>query len=180
MTELEFEKVCRGTMPRVAGELAWGTATANYFNSNSVSNPFRANESIATVINGAMIGGLGSSIPAYGPVRSGVFATGSSGRASAGASYYGAMEMSGNLWERVIITTNPTGTAFTATLGDGSLTVLGESNQTSWPSPATAIGVGTRGGDYANTALYARISDRSGVATPDALRSYNYGGRGVR
>lgn len=181
MTELEFEKVCRGTMPRVAGELAWGTPAFNYFYSHtSIINPYRANEVVTTVINGAMAGGLNSALGQYGPLRSGIFATGSSGRASAGASYYGAMEMSGNLWERVIITTNPTGTAFTGTLGDGSLTVLGDANQATWPVATTAIGVGLRGGDYVNTAAYGRISDRAAVGTPDANRQYNYGGRGVR
>lgn len=180
MTELEFEKVCRGTAPRVAGEYIWGTTTINPFYSNTLTNGYKANEGYATVINGACVYGLGSSSPSYGPVRCGIFATGSSGRASAGASYYGAMEMGGNLWERVITTANATGTAFTGVLGDGTLTVLGESNQTNWPSPATAIGVGNRGGDYINTAVYVRTSDRSSVGTPDAAREINFGGRGVR
>jgi len=180
MTELEYEKVCRGTAPRVAGEYPWGTTTINYYNSTSISNGYKPNESVATVLNGACVAGLGSSSGNYGPLRCGIFATGSSGRASAGASYYGAMEMGGNLWERVITTTNTTGTAFTGNLGDGTLTVNGDQNQTNWPAPATAIGVGVKGGDYINVAAYVRTSDRSSVATPDAARQINYGGRGVR
>ena len=31
MTELEFEKICRGTAPRVAGEYPWGTTDFNYY-----------------------------------------------------------------------------------------------------------------------------------------------------
>lgn len=180
MTELEFEKVCRGTAPRVAGEYPWGTTTANIFYSSNVSNGLKANESIATVLNGACVYGLGSSSPSYGPVRCGIFATGSSGRASAGASYYGAMEMGGNLWERVISTANVTGTAFTGVLGDGALTVTGDLNQANWPSPTTAAGVGTRGGDYINTSVYLRTSDRGGIGAGDATRQINFGGRGVR
>jgi formylglycine-generating enzyme required for sulfatase activity len=180
MTELEFEKICRGTAPRVAGEFAWGTTAIGAYNSNSVTNPFRANEFVNAVINGPCFVALGSASVNFGPGRCGLFATGSSGRASAGASYYGAMEMSGNLWERVIVTTNPSGTAFAGVLGDGALTVIGDANQATWPSPTTAIGVGNRGGDYVNPAAFSRISDRASVGTPDAARQYNLGGRGVR
>ena len=163
MTELEFEKICRGTVPRVAGEYAWGTTTINAYYSSGVVNPLKANESVPSVINGACAVALNSGSVIYGPLRCGIFATGSSGRASSGASYYGAMEMSGNLWERVIVTANATGTAFSGVLGDGTLTVNGDSNQTNWPAPLTAIGVGLRGGDYVNTAAYPRTSDRGGV-----------------
>jgi formylglycine-generating enzyme required for sulfatase activity len=180
ITELEFEKVCRGTAPRVAGEYPWGSTTINPYYSNGVSNAFKANESVGSVLNGSCAYGLGSNSGSYGPLRCGIFATGSSGRASAGASYYGAMEMGGNLWERVIVTQNTTGTAFTGTLGDGTLTVTGDANQATWPAPETAVGVGIRGGDYVNTAIYVRTSDRGGVTTPDFNRQYNYGGRGVR
>lgn len=180
MTELEFEKICRGTAPRVAGEYVWGTTAVNYYNSTNVSNPFKPNEVVGSVLNGSCAAGLGSGNPGYGPLRCGIFATGSSGRASSGASYYGAMEMGGNLWERVVSTVNTTATAFNGTLGDGTLTVTGEANQATWPSPTTAVGSGFRGGDYVNVASYIRTSDRASIASADATRVYNYGGRGVR
>lgn len=36
-----------------------------------------------------------------GPVRVGIYATANSGRDTAGATYWGVMEMSGNLWGRL-------------------------------------------------------------------------------
>ena len=38
MTEMEYEKICRGILPRVAGEYAWGTTTINSVTSNLVAN----------------------------------------------------------------------------------------------------------------------------------------------
>ncbi len=185
MTELEYEKICRGTMPRVAGEYPWGTTTINaYTQAVAGTNAFKPNEAFTPVLNGACMYNLVNiygTIPAgFGPVRCGIFATGSSGRASAGAAYYGVMEMGGNLWERTITTQNPTGTAFTGNLGDGTISVIGDHNQTSWPSSTTAVGVGSRGGDIYNSAAYVRTSDRSNVVTAAPLRDVTYGGRGVR
>lgn len=183
MTELEFEKICRGTLPRVAGEYVWGTTTINQFISTSAGTNFlKPNEAFDAVVNGACMYGLYSitSGTPYGPMRVGVFASGSSGRGSSGSSYYGAMEMGGNVWERVVTTANPTGTAFNGTLGDGTLSVIGEANQATWPAPATAIGSGYRGGDYTNVASYVRISDRASVGTVSIAREINSGGRGVR
>jgi formylglycine-generating enzyme required for sulfatase activity len=183
MTELEFEKVCRGTMSRVAGEYPWGTTAITAYTAGNIANSFRPNENVATVVSGPcmynLINILGTIPAGYGPSRSGIFATGSSGRAAAGASYYGAMDMGGNVWERTITTANTTGTAFTGNLGDGSLNTLGDANQTSWP-PLTAVGAGFRGGDFYNAAAYVRTSDRGNVATVSTTREVMYGGRGVR
>ena len=53
-----------------------------------------------------------------GPLRCGFAAKSATDRYSAAATYYGVMEMSGNLAERVINTRTTQGAAFTATLGD--------------------------------------------------------------
>jgi len=180
MTEMEFEKICRGTQPRVAGEYAWGTtdiAPINNFSAGLI-NDFQANETYTPAINGACAVAVGSISGVYGPLKVGVFATGTSGRASSGAAYYGVMEMSGNLQERCVTTANATGTAFNGTLGDGTLTANGDSNQATWPSPTTAVGICFKGGDYVSPATQARISHRN--TTVDAARYPIYGGRGVR
>jgi formylglycine-generating enzyme required for sulfatase activity len=107
MTELEFEKICRGTMARVAGEYPWGTTDLNgYFSTSIVAGTgFRANENIATIVNGrCMFSGQNVvATSTYGPARVGMFATSSSGRSSSGAAYYGVMDMSGNVWERKVV-----------------------------------------------------------------------------
>lgn len=180
MTELEFEKVCRGTTPRVAGEYPWGDTNINAYNSTTVINPLQPNEMANTVLNGRCAHALGTGSGAYGPLKVGVFATASSGRSSAGASYYGAMEMGGNVVERTVCVANASGTAFNGTLGDGTLTSTGDANQATWPSVTTATGIGQRGGDYVNAATNVRTSDRTYASTTNADRTYTYGGRGVR
>lgn len=180
MTELEFEKVCRGTMPRVAGEYPWGDTNITAFYSTTVTSPFQPGEVANAIGNGRCAYGLGSASGAYGPLRVGLFATASSGRSSAGASYYGAMEMAGNVVERTVTVGNAAGVLFTGVLGDGTLTAIGDANQANWPSVTTASGIGFRGGEYVSPASYLRTSDRQTAATTNAARAYTTGGRGVR
>ena len=89
-------------------------------------------------------------------------------------------EFGGNVWERVVTTSTPTGTAFNGTLGDGTLSVTGDANQATWPAPATAIGAGFKGGDYISNATVVRTSDRAYVTSVSTTRDTNTGGRGVR
>lgn len=182
MTELEFEKICRGPMPRIALEYPWGSTNLTYVHSlmAGLINDLTASESYSPIANGMCTYGVGVSTTTYGPTRSGIYATGSSGRESAGATYYGVMEMGGNVRERTVTTGNATGVLFTGNLGDGILATNGDPNQTSWPSPTTATGSGHRGGNWVGIAGEVRISDRSGAASTDAARAYVYGGRGVR
>ncbi|MCW3103705.1 MAG: hypothetical protein JWO09_2145 [Bacteroidetes bacterium] len=182
MSEMEFEKVCRGPVARVAGEYPWGsTAITQVYNTlGGMSGLLTATEAYTPASNGMCSYGVGTASAVYGPLRAGIFATGSSGRASAGATYYGVMEMGGNLWERTVTTGNAAGVAYTGVAGDGTLDVNGEANQATWPSPVTATGSGFRGGDYVNTAVYVRTSDRASATSAVTTRSYNQGGRGVR
>ncbi|MGZ3864179.1 MAG: SUMF1/EgtB/PvdO family nonheme iron enzyme [Bacteroidia bacterium] len=181
-TEMEFEKICRGTMPRVSGEYVWGSTniTQVYNTLAGMANVNTASESFSPASNGLCAYGVATANGAYGPLRSGIFATGSSGRESSGATYYGVMEMGGNCYERAITTNNATGVAFTGTLGDGTLTTTGDANQSTWPSAATATGVGQRGGQWVSAATLVRTSDRSQMSSVDAARTYLNGGRGVR
>ncbi|MEC4004734.1 SUMF1/EgtB/PvdO family nonheme iron enzyme [Flavobacterium sp. SUN052] len=182
MTEMEFEKVCRGTVNRVADEYPWGTIEMNaiYSQLGGLINDYLANETWTPATNGTCAAGIGSGSGIYGPVKVGAFATGTSGRASAGASYYGAMELGGNVAERFITTSNASGTAFNGTLGDGTITASGMANQATWPDPTTAVGVGFRGGDYVNVVARVKTSDRASITTVSAVRQYNFGGRGAR
>jgi formylglycine-generating enzyme required for sulfatase activity len=182
MTELEFEKICRGAMPRMAGEYVWGSTniTQVYSTLGGLTNDLTASESYSPTANGMCCYGIGVSTTTYGPLRSGIFATGSSGRESAGATYYGVMEMGGNVRERTVTTGNATGVLFTGNAGDGTLATNGDPNQTSWPSPVTAVGSGHRGGNWVGSSTEVRISDRAGAAITDAARTYVFGGRGVR
>jgi formylglycine-generating enzyme required for sulfatase activity len=175
MTEMEYEKVCRGPVTRVANEFAWGTTTIAATASYTITNLGAANEGLSAVANG-----ICNYYYSYAPMRVGFAATSTSGRVSAGAAYYGAMEMTGNVWEQTVSTYNAAGATFTGDLGDGDLTSIGQSNTASWPDATTGLGAGIRGGGSASTVADIYLSARGYTATPQTTRTFTVGGRGVR
>jgi hypothetical protein len=113
-----------------------------------------------------------------GPVRTGIFATSSTGRATSGSGYYGNMELSGNLWERVVTVGNATGRTFSGAHGNGTLNSSGDADVSGWPA---AAGTGWKGGSWLNTTTNsATTSDRAQAANTDNTRAADAGGRGVR
>ncbi len=182
MTELEFEKACRGTLAPVVNEYAWGNTAATA--ANNITNPGAASETTTTSDANAVFNNHPN---VQGPIRVGVFAKAGTTRAESGASYYGIMELSGNLWERPVTIGNADGRAFTGLHGNGTLSANGHANQTAWPgltgSPGEvtgAAGSGGRGGGYSTGALILRASDRSAAAITGPDRYNDIGFRGVR
>ena len=109
----------------------------------------------------------------------GIFARPGSTREQAGASYWGIMELSGNLWERPVSIGNTPGRGFTGLPGNGVLAANGDADTAFWPG-ADASGAGGRGGNWYHAASVARASDRSYAAYVNAARGDNYGGRAAR
>jgi formylglycine-generating enzyme required for sulfatase activity len=172
MTELEYEKAARGTANPIANEYAFGSATATATASGPTNSG--ANNEIATnSANCLYSGGI------QGPIRSGFAATSSSLRYNAGASFYGVMELSGNLWKRPVTVGNATGRAFTGLHGNGALDASGNADVSLWPGTG-ATGSGYRGGSWYYGATYARVSDRYYAALTNAVRDNNYGVRLAR
>ncbi len=199
MTELEFEKASRGTATPVANEYAWGTATvAN--NVYTLANAGAANEGIAnnysTMAGNAMHIWTNSDDPDEpgepdigidGPLRAGIFAAHGSntGRITSGASYYGIMELSGNLWEWTVTVVNATGRAFTGIHGDGALSANGHADVTDWPDLDSGevievTGAGLRGGAWQEAPGNMMVSYRGGVEAVYTFRNNLYGFRAVR
>ena len=112
-----------------------------------------------------------------GPARVGLFAIPGATRVEAGASYWGIMELSGNVWERTVSVTN--GRFFTGMHGDGTLLANGNADAADWPG-TNASGAGERGGNWYEAASNARASDRYLAAIVYAKRDLNRGGRAVR
>ena len=182
ITEMEFEKACRGTQAAVSGEYAWGTVISTA--ANNISNSGAINEWTNTTNANAA---FGSQTNVQGPLRVGIFATTSSSRLQSGATYYGIMEMSGNLQERTISLGNVEGRAFTGLHGDGTLSTNGHANTGNWPGLANGevtafVGTGLRGGDFLNSILNLIVSDRSNATqtSNEESRTATYGFRAVR
>jgi formylglycine-generating enzyme required for sulfatase activity len=174
LTELEYEKAARGPRAPVAGEFAWG--------STRIVGPFGLADAgtllerpIPTIANANYL----DHPRVRGPVRVGSFAAAGKSREQAGAGYTGALELSGNLWERVVTVGNAEGRAFTGAHGDGELDGAGDADAPSWPD-ASAAGAGFRGGDWVSPEPVLRASDRAYAAYTRAYRHTLFGWRGAR
>ncbi len=186
MTELEFEKACRGTIAPVPNEYPWGTTTINN-STNILANAGAANEAIVFGYSGTLgNAAYQQTIPNdfgsnSGPVRVGIFAAnaGNTGRVTAGASYYGIMELGGNVNERSVTVGNAEGRAFTATHGNGTLVADGNPDAATWPSPTTTSGSGFRGASWSSGPTLP-VSNRADASGPIPVRLAAHGGRGVR
>lgn len=173
MTELEYEKACRGTLAAVTNEFAWGTTAVT--GATGLTNAGLANEVASNAGANASFGNIAA---INGPVRVGMFAGSATTRAQSGATFYGIMEMSGNVWERCISIANPEGRAFSGNHGDGVLATTGESNVLLWPA-STALGTRIKGGAWNTSSNLLVVSDRTDFADLSS-RTLNTGGRGVR
>jgi formylglycine-generating enzyme required for sulfatase activity len=175
MSELEFEKAGRGPYRAVSGEYAWGSTSIT--GATSISNAGKPSEAPGAAGNCV----YGNVAGVQGPMRVGAMAAGDATRIASGAGYYGAMDLSGNLWERPVTVGNSTGRGFIgAKHGNGVLTSGGDGNVTTWPA-TDAVGSGFRGGDWGSGASsYERLSDRHSAAVPVLTRWSSRGGRGVR
>lgn len=189
MTELEYEKACRGPASPSADECAWGNGTiyaTRYEFSGSTAGT--SNE----VVSNPASGTTGNTnyfntrpLTSSGPLRVGSFALSGSNRIAAGATYYGIMEMSGNLAEFIVTVGNSTGRTFTGNHGNGALNSNGDADATSWPNSSNALGTGLRGSSWNLGASYLRVSDRWLAnyllpGPPYPVRAADGGGRGVR
>ncbi len=116
-----------------------------------------------------------------GPVRKGIFGVTSAGnRTLAGATFYGAMEMGGNLQEPVVTVGHPSGRKFEGTQGDGKLTPDGFSDNLDWQPLGDEYAFGGRGGCWKFHENHARTSDRfKGLRTNQNRRASHIGFRGV-
>ena len=149
MTEMEFEKACRGTQARVINEFAWGSSTiairtritAGFINSGLPTESWSG-----AIVNGqataATLSTLGGSTT--GPTRVGMYATNSTGRATSGAGFYGNMDLSGNVWETTV-GVDAGGIVFNGLNGNGQVNVLGEADVVNWPGNYTAASGSGRG-----------------------------------
>jgi formylglycine-generating enzyme required for sulfatase activity len=194
ITELEFEKACRGPEKAVASECAWGTAEAGRVDTFDGPDGSGLERKIPTtgLVNACFGGGIApfkaaagqaeAEHPGFeGPVSCGLFANsrheGYPARINDGASYYGIMELSGNLWEPCVTIGHPAGRRFKGTHGEGRLNPDGNAEMADWPDQSGA-GTGVRGGVWRSPdASYLAIALRFAAAHEKAERRFNGGCR---
>lgn len=192
MTELEYEKLCRGPLPAMPIEYAWGNADL-YFFSHDLSTvwSFTDHGTAAEQIASGYIGTAGNMNARFdqpsnsGPLRVGIFAghPNNTGRMSSGAGYFGAMELSGNVFEGVVSIATANGRAYSGVHGNGELPTEGHADAAGWPSGSTD-GAAWRGGSFYRAGELYGIDDhntssrkRCGGTAPTLP---SLGGRGVR
>ena len=182
LTELEYEKACRGPRRALAGEYAWGTAAIAKAEYAVADEGGRGERIVGGALDTAGNANHDLTLPAFfggpvspyingvpgGPMRPGIFATATTGRIPAGGSYWGIMELSGNVREQVVTVADAAGRSFGGSHGDGTATPPAD-----WPparfskrnpkdaGKADGRGSGVRGGSYADMPDALRVSDRS-------------------
>ncbi len=169
MSELEYEKACRQLLPKMplGSEYAWGS-TSGIDLLTAVHNSKTRNE----IPQSGNVNAAGSFTEA-GPVRCGAFAALKGGRTAAGATFWGVMEMSGNVRELCV---NTNGNLSRDVHGTGNL------DKTRWGT-VDATHFGLRGGSFAGSTQALRVSDRSEVAgnlIDETTRENTVGFRAVR
>lgn len=197
MTELEYEKATRGIATPVPNEYAWGSTSIEQV--LDINNAGRMNEVPTPAGTNAHYDNFNENNNTNGPVRVGSFATADGNREQSGASHWGVMEMSGNLWERTVTVGNTAGRSFTGLHGDGRPDTMGDANVDFWPGingnsntaqanaewqgtlgVTNASGSGFRGGAWDTGEPLLRLSLRINATLTETSRSGNFGFRGVR
>lgn len=184
MTELEFEKACRGPLAPVDGEFAWGdtqyaimwhagngaytgreTAVGSGRSSAGWNPDYSANSAIKVSTAGT------SQMP-----RAGIFATATSSRRQSGASYWGIMQLGCSLNEQVVSPRDATGLGFQGAHGGGTTAIPAD-----WPPVGygSTAGIACRGANWYDEYPRARVADR-GALNHRGARNMLWGWRAVR
>lgn len=160
MTELEYEKACRGPREPVNDEFAWGSITKVLFTMSfqagrnnwyaqkndpgTMNDGITGTESISDAYNCVLTYGYWSNewttwwswnsqhlyYPA--PARVGLFADSTSTRAAAGATFWGVMNMSDNVAEMCISVYDTVGRKFEGAHGCGQVDGNGDAINKDW------------------------------------------------
>ena len=169
ITELEFEKACRGPLPSVLGDYAWGGANGSSNSSPTLSGTENGTE-VVTTPTGINMWGNSNTVSqgdgGTGTLRVGIQATSSTTKYSAGASFYGLMNMNDMSNELVVTLGNVAGRSYRGTNGDGLLNSNGYADVAHWPGASanntvTSVLAPTNTGSTGAAGLFLKSSTNS-------------------
>lgn len=164
MTEMEYEKACRGHKRVIRGEYAWAFKGGYPV---PATNPF-IDAGLASEVSRVEQANCLETGKAPWVMRVGAFAKDSTTRYESGGTYYGVMNMSDNLWERCVNVSTADGRSFVPNNGDGMISMMGAADVEGWPPVS--------GGGFRGFA----VSNRQYAELAEAARHPSYGFRGVR
>ncbi|MDE5611066.1 MAG: SUMF1/EgtB/PvdO family nonheme iron enzyme [Odoribacter sp.] len=180
LSEMEFEKMGRRPYPQLPERKGWAggdMADAKYPTAGAFADGTTPGGEDERLVSGNVNAGGKTD----GPVRVGSFAPTAKTPQQAGSSYWGVMELSGNLAE-YYYNAAPAGRAFYdrtygSSHGDGAIAASGAENVGTayWPETATAFCI--RGGSYMSEVQGAEgqisISDRSQIGSMPDMNTKN-------
>ncbi|MGM0438306.1 MAG: SUMF1/EgtB/PvdO family nonheme iron enzyme [Bacillota bacterium] len=191
LTELEYEKACRGEGEPVCSEFAWGTTDIGRVDSFSGAEGSGNEKKVPQ--RGLVNANFGCGIAPFekaekdkpdnpgfnGPVSGGLFANshhqGIDKRENDGASFYRIMELSGNVWEKCITVGSELGRKYKGSHGTGELNEEGFAEIVDWPKK-DARGTGVRGGVFVSPTSYYLIMTLRAFAAVGNPRKGKHGG----
>ncbi len=136
MSELEFEKSCRGPNNALYQEYAWGTTNIGIPPTGyTISNTAMPDENLTGLLPNTGNAIWYETYSGVYPARTGIFAASSANhtRQETGATYYGVMEMSGSAVEMTVHAGSLAGCTFRSNHGNGVLNPAGFADVDYWP-----------------------------------------------
>lgn len=179
LTEMEFEKAAKGPI-HILDMVASGGVTV-FDELYTLSNDGMENADITNPGENITNMCYNTTDPG-GPMRVGIFASSAINptRLETGGSYYGVMELSGNLYERCIGVGTPINRAYTGAHGNGEVLSSGNHNVANWPAVGSEGAIAYRGGSWANSSSLCAVADRNSAAVLSSITNSRIGARGAR
>lgn len=169
ITDMEFEKATRGPAYPIASDVANGTNSVTGL--ASLTNSGQINESVSNINTDGL-----SNYNIGFPIRVGALANSTSTRLQSGGSFYGVMDLTGNVIELSVNTIN-SALNYSYIFGSGSLDTNGFS--TSWNGDFTNCAL-KGGGYYGNSIPTSFNSYRGFLSDFNFIDNYSSSAFGIR
>jgi len=152
LTELEYEKACRGPLPPSGvNDMPWGSTYNPCYSAVTLVGTENGTETASSTNPGFYSVSVSQGDGGTGPLRAGIMATNSStNRNSTGNTFYGVCNMGDNLGELYVTLTHVAGRSYRGDHGNGTLLAAGHADAPNWPG-ANGNSSTTTANVFANT-----------------------------